>query len=102
MATDIAQHLSRSYGTRYAESSDCYFGFGFGFHFGLVRAQFQSILIGEEYRSFLVAELAQKGYGKRLARGYPYIEAEVVYCAQYGEKFIDFSSLSFHSHNSHA
>lgn len=49
MTSDIAHHLSNSYGTR----------------------------------AFLVAELAQQGYGKRLADGYPYLEAEVVYCAQH-------------------
>lgn len=48
MNSDIAQHLSRSYGVR----------------------------------AFLVAELASKGYGKRLAHGHPYIEAEVVHAVQ--------------------
>lgn len=46
--TDIAQHLSNSYGSR----------------------------------AFLVAELAQGGFGKRLAHNLPYIEAEVVYAAR--------------------
>jgi glycerol-3-phosphate dehydrogenase len=48
MNSDIAQHLSHSYGVR----------------------------------SFLVADLATKGYGKRLAHGHPYIEAEVVHAVQ--------------------
>ena len=48
MNSDIAQHLSSSYGVR----------------------------------AFLVAELATKGYGKRLAHGHPYIEAEVVHAVQ--------------------
>jgi glycerol-3-phosphate dehydrogenase len=46
--TDIAQHLSSSYGSR----------------------------------AFLVAELAQSGYGKRLAHNLPYIEAEVLYATR--------------------
>jgi len=46
--TDIAQHLSHSYGIR----------------------------------SYLVCELAQQGYGKRLAHNHPYIEAEVLYSAR--------------------
>lgn len=48
MNSDIAQHLSRSYGVRACK----------------------------------VAELATQGYGKRLAHGHPYIEAEVVYSVQ--------------------
>ena len=48
MCSDIAQHLSHSYGVR----------------------------------SFMVAELAQQGYGKRLAHGHPYIEAEVVHAVK--------------------
>lgn len=48
MNSDIAQHLSRSYGVR----------------------------------AFLVAEYAMQGYGKRLAHGHPYIEAEVVHAVQ--------------------
>jgi len=47
--TDIAIHLSQSYGTR----------------------------------SHLVCELAQQGYGKRLAHNHPYIEAEVIYAARH-------------------
>jgi glycerol-3-phosphate dehydrogenase len=34
-------------------------------------------------RALLVAELAQQGFGKRLAHNQPYIEAEVVYAARY-------------------
>jgi len=33
-------------------------------------------------RSMRVAEIAQNGYGNRLAEGFPYLEAEVVYAAQ--------------------
>jgi len=45
--SDIAQHLSNSYGTR----------------------------------AHRVAQIAETGYGNRLADGYPYIEAEVVFAA---------------------
>eukprot|EP01121_Diplochlamys_sp_Union-15-3_P003823 TRINITY_DN1375_c0_g4_i2.p1 TRINITY_DN1375_c0_g4~~TRINITY_DN1375_c0_g4_i2.p1 ORF type:complete len:304 (+),score=37.20 TRINITY_DN1375_c0_g4_i2:60-971(+) len=34
-------------------------------------------------RAFLVCEIAQDGFGKRLAHGYPYLEAEVVYAVRY-------------------
>lgn len=49
MTSDIAQHLSNSYGVR----------------------------------SLIVADIAQKGFGKRLAHNHPYIEAEVVYAVDY-------------------
>lgn len=49
MTSDIAQHLSSSYGVR----------------------------------SLIVADIAQKGYGKRLAHNHPYLEAEVVYAVDY-------------------
>lgn len=48
MNSDIAQHLSHSYGVR----------------------------------AVLVAEIAMQGYGKRLAHGHPYIEAEVVHAVK--------------------
>lgn len=48
MNSDIAQHLSHSYGVR----------------------------------AHHVAQLATEGYGKRLAHGHPYIEAEVVYAVK--------------------
>jgi glycerol-3-phosphate dehydrogenase len=33
-------------------------------------------------RALRVAQIAQEGYGNRLADGYPYLEAEVVYAVQ--------------------
>lgn len=49
MTSDIAQHLSNSYGVR----------------------------------ALIVADIAQRGYGKRLAHNHPYIEAEVVYAVEH-------------------
>lgn len=43
-------------------------------------------------QAYKVAELAEKGYGRRLVEGYPVIEAEVIYCVQneYCETAADF------------
>jgi hypothetical protein len=34
----------------------------------------------------MIGELAQQGYGQRLASEHPFLEAEVVYCATNGKQ----------------
>lgn len=59
-------------------------------HLDVECAQHLSSAYGDQ--AYLVAELAEQGYGRRLVEGYPIIEAEILYCTQYEycETAIDF------------